>query len=71
MQRARERFGLTDRQSLIVEMFVHAATRADIIDRLEVAPSTYDCHARAIREKTGMSVTQVAIWVLHVAASQA
>ncbi|MEM9067354.1 MAG: hypothetical protein AAGE52_02580 [Myxococcota bacterium] len=64
-----ERFALTARQTCIVHLTLLSKTRRQIIRRLDIAPSTYDTHVRAIFRKTGMRLPQFALAIARDAAT--
>ncbi len=60
---------LTPRQRELVERRVFGASRAEAVEAMGIAASTYDDHASLIFRKTGRRVSELAIDVLMFAAS--
>ena len=64
-----EAYGMTPRQRTIVAMTIEGGTRKTICRDLGIGVSTYDTHARDLRQRTGLHVSRVALLVLRHAAA--
>ena len=69
LQKLSEAYGMTPRQRTIVAMTIEGGTRKTICRELGIGVSTYDTHARDLRQRTGLHVSRVALLVLRHAAA--